>query len=220
MDSRAEIQWKFKHSEDNGLVQTRACVPSGTKLELLRRVVLTASFFTHYSTHDRHGRHVTKKGGRELENVLVRVVGWGHRLLCSVMARLARLSARPVLLLWAWLYLYPFKLRLGYLLLNVGHGEVLHPYGCHSFRSPSFRGLKAGIISVRSKWADPSCRACFDQTLPLAWQICSRGSCVNAWASKQAHKTRCSKRNKRVRSNVNKQAQQQEMRGVWKGGLM
>lgn len=60
--------------------------------------------------------------------------------------------------------------------------------------SSSFQGLEAGKISVWSKWADPSCRACFDQTQPLAWQIRSRGSFVNAQASKQAHKTRCGRR--------------------------
>lgn len=49
------------------------------------------------------------------------------------------------------------------------------------------------MISVSSKRADPSCSDRFDQTLPLAWQIHSRGSFVNAQASKQEHKTRCSK---------------------------
>jgi len=61
-------------------------------------------------------------------------------------------------------------------------------------RSSSFSGLEAGMISVSSKMVDPSCSARFDQTLPLAWQIHSRGSFVNAQASKQEHKTRCSKR--------------------------
>lgn len=60
-------------------------------------------------------------------------------------------------------------------------------------RSSSFQGLEAGMISVSSKWADPSCSVRFDQTLPLAWQIQSRGSFVNAWASKKQHKTRCIK---------------------------
>lgn len=141
-------------------------------------------------------------------SVCAHVVGRRHKLLCSVMSRLAGPSVWPVLPLWPQLYLYPFKTQIGLLASESRQGQSAasswlsfmwrsRASSQHSdvlVRSSSFRGLEAGMISVWSKWADPSCRACFDQTQPLAWQIRSGGSFVNAQASKQAHKTRCGKR--------------------------
>lgn len=69
----------------------RACRPSGLKLDLPKGVVPMPSFFACYYTRGRHGRNVPKKGGWVLDSE----AGSGHWLLCSVMARLARVSARP-----------------------------------------------------------------------------------------------------------------------------
>lgn len=105
---------------------------------------------------------------------------------------------------------------MGYLLLKVDFLLQSFMWESKASFQPShdpsvFQSLDAEVMCVKSKGADPSCNACFDQTLPLAWQIGWEGALL--LLGLQTRHVRPGAVNACITSNANKQAQRQETRG-------